>query len=127
MAVLSGGFIPLARWVKAELGLDYAYANTLEISANGKELTGKPLGRIVNNVVKAELLQEIAKQENVALERAVAVGDGSNDLLMMAAAGFGIAFNAKPVVQLKAPSRSTPLLFKPCYIFWATTTRRSRT
>lgn len=117
MAVLSGGFIPLAKWVKAELGLDYAYANTLEISEDGKELTGKPLGRIVNNVVKAELLKEIAEKENVPLEKAVAVGDGSNDLLMMAAAGFGIAFNAKPIVQLKAPSKiNTPTLQTVLYV-----------
>lgn len=117
MAVLSGGFIPLANWVKGELGLDYAYANSLEITEDGKELTGKPLGRIVNNVVKAELLQEIAEKENVPLEKVVAVGDGSNDLLMMAAAGFGIAFNAKPIVQLKAPSKiNTPSLQTVLYI-----------
>lgn len=105
MAVLSGGFIPLALWVKGELGLDYAYANNLEISADGTELTGRTLGRVVNADVKAELLQEIAAKENVPLEQVVAVGDGSNDLVMMSVAGFGVAFNAKPVVQKKAPGK----------------------
>lgn len=123
MAVLSGGFIPLAEWVKGELGLDYAYANSLEVSEDGKELTGRPLGRIVNNVVKAELLKEIAEAEKVPLERVVAVGDGSNDLLMMEAAGFGIAFNAKPIVQLKAPSKiNTPTLKTVLYVLGYTDT-----
>lgn len=104
-AVLSGGFIPLANWVKSELGLNYAYANNLELTEDGKELTGKTYGQVVNNIVKGELLQEIAAKEGVPLEQVVAVGDGSNDLVMMGIAGFGIAFNAKPIVQKKAPSR----------------------
>lgn len=117
MAVLSGGFIPLAKWVQGELGLDYAHANMLEITEDGKELTGRTVGLVVNNVVKGELLQEIAKKENVPLEQVVAVGDGSNDLIMMGIAGFGVAFNAKPVVQKKAPSRiNTPSLETILYI-----------
>jgi phosphoserine phosphatase len=105
LAVLSGGFIPLANWVKEQLGLDYAYANTLEISEDGTQLTGKTVGRIVNGAVKAQLLHEIAVRESVPLENVVAVGDGSNDLPMMTTAGFGIAWRAKPIVQQKAPSK----------------------
>lgn len=117
MAVLSGGFMPLALWVKGELGLDYAYANTLEVSEDGKELTGRTVGRVVNAEVKGELLQEIAAKENVTLEHVVAVGDGSNDLVMMSVAGFGVAFNAKPIVQKKAPSKiNTPSLQTILYI-----------
>lgn len=116
-AVLSGGFIPLANWVKGELGLDYAYANNLELTEDGTQLTGRTYGTVVNNVVKGELLQEIAQKEGVPLSKVVAVGDGSNDLVMMGIAGFGIAFNAKPVVQKKAPSRiNTPSLETILYI-----------
>lgn len=103
MAVLSGGFVPLASWVKSELGLDYMYANNLEVAED--KLTGKTYGRIINGQAKAEILSEIALKENVPLSNVIAVGDGSNDLPMMATAGFGIAFNAKPIVQQKAPSR----------------------
>ncbi|ANB15528.1 phosphoserine phosphatase [Sugiyamaella lignohabitans] len=105
MAVLSGGFIPLASWLKDQLGLDYAYANNLEVSEDGKTLVGKTYGRIINSTAKADLLKEIAEKENVDLSRVVAVGDGSNDLEMMGVAGYGIAWNAKPLVQQKAPSR----------------------
>lgn len=115
LAVLSGGFIPLAEWVKAELGLDYAYANNLKVEDS--KLTGETYGRIINNVAKSDLLQEIAKQEGVDIEGTIAIGDGSNDLLMMASAGFGIAFNAKPIVQLKAPSKiNTPTLETVFYV-----------
>lgn len=104
MAVLSGGFVPLARWVQNELGLDYMYANNLQVSDDEK-LTGKTYGRIINGQAKAEILAEIAAKEHVDLSNVIAVGDGSNDLPMMGVAGFGIAFNAKPIVQQKAPSR----------------------
>ena len=68
-------------------------------------------------MVKGELLQEIAQKEGVPLSKVVAVGDGSNDLVMMGIAGFGVAFNAKPVVQKKAPSRiNTPSLETILYI-----------
>jgi phosphoserine phosphatase len=117
LAVLSGGFIPLASWVKDQLGLDYAYANELQVSEDGKTLTGKTIGAIVNSQVKSHLLQEIAKTENIDLTRVVAVGDGSNDLEMMGVAGLGIAFNAKPIVQQKAPCRiNTKSLLDILYI-----------
>lgn len=102
-AVLSGGFLPLALWIKDLLKLDYAFANVLE--DDGFKLTGKTVGRVVNDTVKAELLKEIAQKENIPLEYTIAVGDGSNDLKMMAEAGFGVAFSAKPLVQKHAPSR----------------------
>lgn len=101
-AVLSGGFIPLALHVKERLGLKYAYANTLGVDADEK-LDGTTQGMIVNGEKKAELLLEIAKENGIDPKQAVAVGDGANDLLMMAAAGFGIAWNAKPTVQAQAP------------------------
>ncbi|KAF2719987.1 phosphoserine phosphatase serb, partial [Polychaeton citri CBS 116435] len=113
-AVLSGGFTPLANWVKETLGLDYAYANHLiKDEANGV-LTGElvPEQPIIHAQKKRELLVELARANNIPLENCIAVGDGSNDLLMMGAAGLGVAFNAKPEVQLAAPTRlnSTSLL-----------------
>jgi phosphoserine phosphatase len=118
LAVLSGGFVPLANWVKEQLGLDYAYANVLEVSEDGSELNGQVSGQIVNSSVKAALLQEIAEKEKIEIDRVVAIGDGSNDLEMMQVAGFGIAFNAKPVVQQRAPSRlNTRSLQDVLYIF----------
>lgn len=102
-AVLSGGFTPLAMWVKAELGLDYCFANHL-VEDNGL-LTGElvPGMPIIHAEKKRELLEEIASSEGIPLENVIAVGDGSNDLLMMHRAGLGIAFNAKPKVQMLAP------------------------
>jgi phosphoserine phosphatase len=100
--VCSGGFIPLAEHVKTQLGLNYAYANTLGIDKDMK-LDGTTIGPIVNGDKKAELLLEIAKNHNIDPKDAVAVGDGANDLKMMGLAGFGIAWNAKPKVQQVAP------------------------
>ncbi|RLV96027.1 Phosphoserine phosphatase [Spathaspora sp. JA1] len=102
LAVLSGGFIPLAEYVKGKLGLDYAYANNLGIDENMK-LDGTTYGTIINGDKKAELLVEIAGKHGIDPKDAIAIGDGANDLKMMAAAGFGIAWNAKPKVQLEAP------------------------
>ncbi|CDK28351.1 unnamed protein product [Kuraishia capsulata CBS 1993] len=105
MAVLSGGFLPLARYVASELGLDYAYANNLQVEfENGKEiLSGKTCGEIVDGAKKAELLKRIADENEIPYSKAVAVGDGANDLTMMSVAGFGVAWNAKPKVQQQAP------------------------
>jgi len=104
-AVLSGGFTPLAEWVRQELGLDYCYANHLvEMDGNltGELVEGMP---IIHAEKKRELLSSIAEKENIPLENVIAVGDGSNDLLMMHQAGLGIAFNAKPKVQTQAPTK----------------------
>lgn len=102
-AVLSGGFQPLTEWLAGELGINYAHANEVVI-ADGK-LTGEVKGIIVGRERKAELLQEIAKKEGIDLSQVVAVGDGANDLKMMAAAGLGVAWNAKPRVQMEASAR----------------------
>lgn len=103
-AVLSGGFMPLTSWLAGELGIDYAYANEVVIDDSGR-LTGEVKGRIVGKERKQELLLEIAKKEGIALEQVVAVGDGANDLLMLDTAGLGVAWNAKPRVQLEAGAR----------------------
>jgi phosphoserine phosphatase SerB len=103
LAVVSGGFLPLAEHVKSHLGLDYAFANNLEITNN--VLTGRINGSIVNAAKKADILKMIAQQNNIAREEIIAVGDGANDLLMMQAASLGIAFNAKPKVQELADAR----------------------
>ncbi|OMJ28714.1 Phosphoserine phosphatase [Smittium culicis] len=105
LAVISGGFIKLATYVKNELGLDYAFANSLETDISGKLLTGKTYGPIVDAERKAELLDVIAQAEGIAIDQVVAVGDGANDLKMLARASLGIAFNAKPKVQEAASIR----------------------
>ncbi|KAJ2451940.1 Phosphoserine phosphatase [Coemansia sp. RSA 2424] len=105
LAVISGGFLPLAKYVKAELGLDYAFANQLKVSADGKSLTGETTGPVVDATRKAELLEVIAQAEGIAIDQVVAVGDGANDLLMLGKASLGIAFNAKPRVQEQARAR----------------------
>ncbi|ODV78369.1 phosphoserine phosphatase activity [Suhomyces tanzawaensis NRRL Y-17324] len=102
MGVCSGGFIPLAEYVKGELGLHYAYANQLGVDSN-QALDGTTFGPIVNGDKKAELLLEIASNHGIDPAKAVAVGDGANDLKMMGVAGFGVAWNAKPNVQKQAP------------------------
>ncbi|KAI0431767.1 phosphoserine phosphatase serb [Xylaria sp. FL1042] len=103
-AVLSGGFLPLTSWLARELGIDYAYANVIAVSGEGR-LTGEVVGRIVGKERKQELLLEIAKEEGISLEQVVAVGDGANDLLMLGTAGLGVAWNAKPLVQMEASAR----------------------
>ncbi|KAL2121956.1 hypothetical protein VTJ04DRAFT_2411 [Mycothermus thermophilus] len=104
-AVLSGGFLPLTSWLAGELGIDYAHANEVIIDEKTGRLTGEVKGRIVGKERKRELLIEIAEKEGIALEQVVAVGDGANDLLMMEAAGLGVAWNAKPRVQMEASAR----------------------
>ena len=103
LGVCSGGFIPLAEFLKGKLGLDYAFANTLGVD-DSNHLNGTTIGPIVNGEKKAELLLEIAEKHNIDPKDAVAVGDGANDLKMMATGGFGIAWNAKPKVQKLAPA-----------------------
>lgn len=99
-AILSGGFNYFGKYLQNMLGIDYVYANELEIK-NGK-VTGNVTGRVVDGARKAELLQDIARQENISLEQVIAVGDGANDLPMLSIAGLGIAFRAKPIVKESA-------------------------
>ena len=95
--IVSGGFTQFTDALAADLGLDYAAANTLEIK-EGK-LTGQVTGSIIDRAGKATALRDFASRAGVPLSQTVAVGDGANDLDMIAAAGLGIAFNAKPAVR----------------------------
>jgi phosphoserine phosphatase len=95
--LVSGGFTFFTEKLKARLGLDFTNANTLEI-VDGK-LTGKVIGEIVNADVKARTLRETCAKLGIDPQRAIAMGDGSNDLKMMAEAGLSVAFRAKPVVR----------------------------
>ncbi|KZE31658.1 phosphoserine phosphatase SerB [Crenobacter luteus] len=98
--LVSGGFTFFTERLKAELGLDYAHANTLEV-VDGK-LTGRVLGDIVDAAAKARLLRETRDALGIAPDAVIAIGDGANDLLMLAEAGLGIAYKAKPVVRRQA-------------------------
>jgi phosphoserine phosphatase len=99
-AIISGGFAYFGQHLQQRLGIDYVRTNDLEVE-NGV-LTGRVKGEIINAQRKAQLLKEIAGQENIALQQTIAVGDGANDLPMLAAAGLGIAFHAKPLVAQSA-------------------------
>ena len=99
-AILSGGFTYFGEYLKKKYGFDYVYANDLEI-VDGK-LTGRYLGEIVDGKRKAELLRLLAQFENIDIAQTIAVGDGANDLPMLATAGLGIAFHAKPKVKATA-------------------------
>ncbi|WP_341663072.1 phosphoserine phosphatase [Vibrio sp.] len=99
-AIASGGFTYFSDHLKQILGLDYARSNQLEI-VNGK-LTGKVLGEIVSAQTKADILHELTELYDVETHNTVAVGDGANDLVMMEAAGLGIAYHAKPKVEKMA-------------------------
>lgn len=99
-AILSGGFTYFGNYLKQKFGIDYVYANELEIE-DGK-LTGRYIGDIIDGKRKAELLKLIAQVENVNIAQTIAVGDGANDLPMLSAAGLGIAFHAKPKVKENA-------------------------
>lgn len=96
IAILSGGFTYFGNYLKQKFGIDYVYANELEIE-NGK-LTGRYLGEVVDGKRKAELLKLLAQVEKVDIAQTIAVGDGANDLPMLSTAGLGIAFHAKPKV-----------------------------
>lgn len=101
IAILSGGFTYFGEYLQRRYGIDYVYANELEIDDNGK-LTGRYVGEIVDGHRKAELLKLIAQVEKVNLAQTIAVGDGANDLPMISEAGLGIAFHAKPRVVANA-------------------------
>ncbi len=101
IAILSGGFTYFGEYLRRRFGIDYVYANELEIDENGK-LTGRYVGEIVDGRRKADLLKLIAQTEHVNLAQTIAVGDGANDLPMLSEAGLGIAFHAKPRVVANA-------------------------
>ena len=108
-AVVSGGFTSFVEPVAEDLGIDHTFANTLEFDQGA--LTGELVGDILDRAGKATVLRHVAQYESVAIDQTVAVGDGANDLDMLAAAGLGIAFNAKQVVQDAADtSLSVPYL-----------------
>jgi phosphoserine phosphatase len=102
LGVVSGGFTQIVEPLAADLGLDFAAANVLEV-ADGR-LTGRLLGPIVDRAGKADALRRFAAEAGVPLPQTIAVGDGANDLDMIAAAGLGVAFNAKPAVRAAAPA-----------------------
>jgi phosphoserine phosphatase len=99
-AILSGGFNFFAQHLQTRLGIDYVFANDLDIVDGA--VSGEVRTRIVDGARKAELLREIARLENISLDQVVAVGDGANDLPMLGIAGMGIAFRAKPLVRQTA-------------------------
>ena len=100
IAILSGGFMFVGRYLQERFGVDYVYANELEVE-DGK-FTGRYIGDVVDATRKAELLSLIAQVEHIDLAQVIAVGDGANDLKMLGKAGLGIAFHAKPKVQENA-------------------------
>jgi phosphoserine phosphatase len=99
-AILSGGFTYFAKHLQARLGMDYVYANELDIAQG--VVTGKIQGEIVDGARKAQLLQQLADDLGIDLQQVIAVGDGANDLPMLSIAGLGIAFRAKPLVKKSA-------------------------
>lgn len=105
VAVVSGGFTVFTDRLQADLGLDSAHANELEV-VDGR-FTGEVVGAVVDRDAKARLLREIAEAQGIPIEQTVAVGDGANDLAMLEAAGLGVAFNAKPVVSAAADTSIT--------------------
>ena len=107
LAVLSGGFQPLADWLADQLGLDHAFANHLLVDPETDTLTGEldPAHPIVDAQHKRNLLLSLAKQKEIPLAQTMAVGDGANDILMLQAAGLGVAWRAKTKVQMEAPAR----------------------
>lgn len=115
IALVSGGFEPVIAPLVAELGIDHMRANNLEIR-DGK-LTGELIGPIIDRAGKATALREFAAEHNIELDQTIAIGDGANDLDMIAIAGLGIAFNAKPAVRAAADSSvSAPYLDSVLYL-----------
>jgi phosphoserine phosphatase len=99
-AILSGGFNYFGQYLQKKLGIDFVFANQLDIQ-DGK-VTGEVIGDIVDGAMKARLLKQLAEQEGIQIEQTIAVGDGANDLPMLSEAGLGIAFRAKPIVKESA-------------------------
>jgi phosphoserine phosphatase len=97
LGLVSGGFDYFSDFLREKLGLDFSYANQLEIK-NGA-LTGKVLGKIVDNTYKAKIVNMVSSEEGVLLDQTVAIGDGANDVLMLGQAGLGIAYNAKEKLE----------------------------
>ena len=99
-AILSGGFQYFAEYLQGKLGIDEVHANILDVQDGF--VTGEVKGAIVDGARKAELLRELANKMGISLEQAMAVGDGANDLPMLAIAGLGVAYRAKPLVRQNA-------------------------
>ena len=119
VALVSGGFIEVIRPIVEDLGIKHYRANSLEIS-EGK-LTGRISGAIIDRPAKAQALREFADSEGIHLDQTIAIGDGANDLDMIAIAGLGIAFNAKPAVKAAADSSvTTPYLDSVLYLLGIT-------
>lgn len=119
VAVVSGGFTAVIEPLLSDLGIAHYRANTLEV-VDGK-LTGKVMGTVIDRAAKATALRDFAVIEGVSLEQTIAIGDGANDLDMIAAAGLGIAFNAKPAVRAAADSSLTaPYLDSVLYLLGIT-------
>lgn len=108
VGLVSGGFLEIVEPLAARVGIRLVHANRLEV-ADGR-LTGRVAGPVVDRAVKAQTLREYAVRVGVPMERTIAIGDGANDLDMLAAAGFGIAFNAKPLVAASADAVVTDRL-----------------
>ena len=119
VAVVSGGFTAVIEPILAELGITNYRANNLEIV--GGKLTGQVLKPVIDRAAKAQALRDFAEKTGVTLEQTIAIGDGANDLDMIAAAGLGIAFNAKPAVRAAADSSLTaPYLDSVLYLLGIT-------
>ena len=115
VGLVSGGFIEIVGVLARDLGIDHVRANRLEIE-NGR-LTGRVVGEVVDRAGKALALRAFAAQEQLPLSRTVAIGDGANDLDMLAIAGLGVAFNAKPLVRERAQtSVNVPYLDSVLYL-----------
>ncbi len=119
VAVVSGGFIEIVGGLAKDLGIDHAHANRLEV-VDGY-LTGRVVGEVVDRAGKAAALRRFAGEAGVPMSRTVAIGDGANDLDMLAAAGLGVAFNAKPIVREQADTAVTvPYLDAVLYLLGIT-------